>query len=69
MCFTLIYLTEIVVVFIVVFVTRANFFSTKHQVLKNSVYGQILIDFDAVSLKMLKNFEFSENEHVYHTRT
>jgi hypothetical protein len=37
-------------------------FSTKHQVLKNSLHGQISIDFDAVSLKMFeKNFKLIEN--------
>jgi hypothetical protein len=32
------------------------FFSTKPQVLKNSLHGQISIDFDQVSLKMLEKF-------------
>jgi hypothetical protein len=35
--------------------------STKHQVLKNSLNGRITIDFDAVALKILENFEFYEN--------
>jgi hypothetical protein len=37
-----------------------NFFSTKRQVLKNSLHSQISVDFDVVSLKILHNFEFYE---------
>jgi hypothetical protein len=33
---------------------RASFFPTKDQVLKNSLHGQISIDADAVSLKILE---------------
>jgi hypothetical protein len=37
-------------------------FSTKHQVLKNSLNGKISIDFGLLSLKFYKNFESYENE-------
>jgi hypothetical protein len=52
LCFTLKYLISIVFVVVVV-VSRGQFFSTKHQVLKNSLHGQISIDFEMVSLKIL----------------
>jgi hypothetical protein len=39
----------------IVFLAGANFFPTKHQVLKNSLHGQKSIDFDVVSLKILEN--------------
>jgi hypothetical protein len=41
------------IVFVVVLVA-------KHQVLKNSLYDQTSFNFDAVPLKMLTNFEFSD---------
>jgi hypothetical protein len=38
---------------------RVHSFSTKHQVLKNSVHDQISIDFEAIS------FQMSENSQVF----
>jgi glucan phosphoethanolaminetransferase (alkaline phosphatase superfamily) len=52
--FILKYLISIFCLLLLLLSTRANFFSTKHQVLKNSWHSQISIDFDAVSLKMLE---------------
>jgi hypothetical protein len=49
------------VVFVVDVLRKSYFVSTRHQVLKNSLHGQISIDFDAVALKILENFELNEN--------
>jgi hypothetical protein len=42
------------IVFVVVVISSGQFFSTKHQVLNNSLHGQIAVDFAVVSLKILE---------------
>jgi hypothetical protein len=53
-------LTTIVFVVVVV-VSTGVFFSKKDQVLKNSLHGQISIDFDAVPTKKFEIFEVFKN--------
>jgi hypothetical protein len=48
---------------------RAKFFSTKHQVLKNSSVGQKSIDFDLVSVKMLEKLKIAPHPSFSRART
>jgi hypothetical protein len=51
----------VVVVVVVVADSRGQFFFHNSSSFKNSIHGQISIDFDVVSLIILENFEFYEN--------